>query len=347
MKILFIVLQLLFVMYFVNSQSQYIYTFTNDNTFMIIDINTGELVLNNTLPLIQSGKKNFPLNVNYITSLIDQTFTTFSSYQPMIGGATFFITINYEFQTNQFSTISKPVLDVDLTNSDPDQKYIQIGNNFYIPTVDYASGLPDLTISNWDFDTRTLNLIQIELADYNSSIAVFSSLDSINNKMYLFYYGNDENPMPYLTSIKTPIVNGVATDVETYKIPKSNLPYSKYGGELFVVSGIVYYISNGESGVYSIHQFNLETSDVTTLISFNTTGISLEFTPYFFSSDYNYLIIMDGGNDYNNSQVIYKFIDLQNDFNIVYTFQSPNFFNYLSFYSDSLFYFNGSFSKRI
>ncbi|KAN0016313.1 hypothetical protein ACTFIU_006277 [Dictyostelium citrinum] len=313
---------------------------------MMIDINTGELVLNNTLPLIQPGKKALQLTVNYISSLIDQTFTTFSSYQQMDGGNTFFVTVDYNFQTNQFSTMSKPVVDVDLTSSDPDQKYIQIGNDFYMPTIDYSSSLPDLTLSNWDFDSRLLNLIQIELPDYNSSITVFSSLDSINNKMYFFYYGNEDNPTPYLTSIKTPIVNDKVTDIETYKIPTSNLPFSKYGGELFVISGTVYYISNGDSGIYSIHQFNLATSDVTTLISFNTTGISLEFTPYFFSSDFNYLIIMDGGNDINNSQVTYKFIDLQNDFNIVYTFQSSNYFNYLSFYSDSLFYFNGNFSKR-
>ncbi|KAM9968124.1 hypothetical protein ACTFIW_002558 [Dictyostelium discoideum] len=344
MKILFIILQILLITFFVDSQSQYIYTFTNDNTFMMIDINTGDLVFNNTLPLIQTGKKNLQLSVNYISSLVDQTFTTLSSYQPKDGGPTFFVTVDYNFQSNQFSTMSKPVIDVDLTSSNPDQKYIQIGNDFYIPTIDYSSSLPDLTLSNWDFNSHLLNLIQIELPDYNSSITVFSSYDSINNKMYFIYYGNGDNATPYLTSINTPIVDGKVTNIETYKIPTSNLPYSKYGGELFVISGTVYYISNDESGnSYSIHQFNLENSQITTLITFNTTGISLEFTPYFFSSDFNYLIIMDGGNDINNSQVTYKFIDLQNDFNIIHTFQSTNYFNYLSFYSDSFFYFNGNF----
>ncbi|KAN0052728.1 hypothetical protein ACTA71_006832 [Dictyostelium dimigraforme] len=343
MKTLFIILQLLLFTYLAKSQNQYIYTFTNDNTFMMIDINNGDLVLNNTLPFIQPSKKDFQLTIKYISSLTDQTFSTFSSYQQMDGGSTFFVTLDYNFQTNQFSTISKPVVDVDLTSSNPDQKYIQIGNNFYMPTIDYSSSLPDLTLSNWDFDSHILDLIQIELPDYNSSITVFSSLDSINNKMYLFYYGNGDNPTPYLTSIKTPIVNGIVSNIETYKIPISSLPYSEYGGELFIVSGTVYYISNGNQGIYSIHQFDLETSDVTTLISFNTTGISLEFTPYFFSSNFNYLIVMDGGNNINNSQVTYKFIDLQNNFNIVYTFQSSNYFNYLSLYSDSLFYFNGNF----
>ncbi|KAN0031193.1 hypothetical protein ACTA71_010274 [Dictyostelium dimigraforme] len=332
--------------------SQYIFSFTESFTVMAIDISNGKLVLNQSLSelILPSSILSFDPTT--------YTFNMFGYYLQYPGYH--FEMVNYNFVTNQFSTLSDSVLDP-LYYSFAIQPYLQIGTTFYMPIINDQTPTPNLNVRNWNLNSLTVGTLEIELPDFNSSINPYDAYDEEKDLYYVFYYGNgnEVERIPYISTFAGSDLSfyqhiqgngsdsnsdssngGGESSFITTKFSntgKSSLVYKNNIGTIFVKSSTLYAIETLPSSI-DIIKINLDDASVELAYSAEMDGYTYEFISFFLSNDNDYLVTL-----YLNPEnlIVYNFIDLTT-FKLVYTITSPNYFDNPSDNFDTSFYFNGA-----
>ncbi|KAN0052840.1 hypothetical protein ACTA71_006947 [Dictyostelium dimigraforme] len=298
-------------------QLPYFYSFKSTGVFEVVNIETNESILNQTLSI------NLQVNLIYgsqISSVSNKPIFNLFVSDP---SGRIYYTIDYDSGLNEFSNKSTELKLSDKVGFEFDDsafKYISDTGSFILSC--HIDGTPQtiLSIIEWDFKNLKINYFKNQEKFQYSSLPV-TAYNSYSGELYTFF--TDTNNIPY---IQVNMNNSYSSnDVKVYKFPNNSVTLPVISNIFINPQGDVVgtgYIS--ETTELFVCQVNLETLSCS--IEYTTPIISFDnnFSVIYSSSNSAYLIILVG-NGFNCDTIEFNYLNLFT-YKVDYTFKTNNFF---------------------
>ncbi|KAN0016157.1 hypothetical protein ACTFIU_006116 [Dictyostelium citrinum] len=298
-------------------QLPYFYSFESTGVFQVINIETNEAILNNTLSI------DLQVNLVYgsqISSVSNKPI--FNLFVSDISGRIFY-TIDYDSGLDQFSNKSVELkLPNNLSFEYDDSAFNYISNTGLFILTCHIDGTPQTVLSfiEWDFKNSKINIYKNPEKFKYMSLPV-SAYNPFTNELFTFF--TDSSDIPY---VQINMNNSLSVENEKiYKFshPSATLPNI---GNIFIntqggLVGTGYIDGTSELFVCEIDLDTLSCS-----IEFTASILSFDnnFSVIYRSSDLAYLIILVG-NGFNCDTIEFNYLNLFT-YKVDYTFKTNNFF---------------------
>ncbi|KAM9979951.1 hypothetical protein ACTFIZ_006204 [Dictyostelium cf. discoideum] len=298
-------------------QLPYFYSFESTGEFQVINIETNEAILNNTLSIDLQVYLVYGSTISTISN--KPIFNLFvSEIQSRV-----FYTIDYDSDSNQFSNKSEELKLPNSLGFEYDTSaffYNPVTNTFILPC--HIDGTPQTVLSfiEWDFKNSKINTFKNPEKFKYMTLPV-SAYNPYTDELFTFL--SDPNNVPY---VQVNMNNSFSVDnVKIYE-------FSKKSATLPNIANIFINTQGGLIGTGYIK----ETSELFVCeIDFKTLSCSIEFTTLISSFDNNFSVIYPSsdlayliilvGNGFNCDTIEINYLNLFT-YKVDYTFKINNFF---------------------